>query len=227
MQNFYLYIFILVCFIIAVSYFNTYMSTYSESFNPNKQSFILLGDSILKNDAYVLNGKSVCNLLLERTDGKTICLATDHSKIIDIYSQIEKIPDDLNSNNTTVFLSAGGNDILTHYVDQENDSTDTSILASMFVEYKKLIKSIHTKLPKANIVILDIYYPDNTKYKQYHQVINEWNNMIYNYASHPQNNISSVLKVSNILTKDDDFSFGIEPSTIGGEKLVETILNSF
>ena len=203
------------------------MSTYSESFNSNKQSFILLGDSILKNDAYVLNGKSVCNLLLERTDGKTICLARDNSTISNVYNQVEKIPRNFNSNYTTVFLSAGGNDILTHYVEKENHSNDTSVLDSMFIEYKKLIKSIQTKLPKANIVILDIYYPDNSKYKQYHQIINEWNNMIYNYASQPQNNITSVLKVSNILTKNIDFSFGIEPSNIGGEKLVETILNSF
>jgi lysophospholipase L1-like esterase len=155
------------------------MHTYTESFNSNKQSFILLGDSILKNDAYVSNGKSVSDILLERTDGKTICLAADHSKIIDIYSQVDKIPDELNSNTTTIFLSAGGNDILTYYVDQENDSTNTSILDSMFTSYKKLIKSIQTKLPKANIVILDIYYPDNSKYQKYHQIINEWNNMIY------------------------------------------------
>lgn len=208
----------MICFIIAVSYFNTYMSSYIETFNSSKQTFVLLGDSILKNDAYISNDKSVSNLLLERTNGKTICLAVDHSKISDVYSQIDEIPDNLNNNGTTVFLSAGGNDILTHYVDQENDSTDTSILASMFVEYKKLIKSIQIKLPKANIVILDIYYPDNLKYKKYHQIINEWNNMIYNYASEPQNNITSVLKVSNILTKDNDFSFGIEPSTIGGKK---------
>ena len=121
MEYFYLYIFILFCFIIAVSYWNTYASSNIEPFNSDKQSFVLLGDSILKNDAYVSDGKSVENLLVERTNGKTTCLAIDHSKIVDIYSQVDKIPDNLNSNLTTVFLSAGGNDILTHYVDQEND----------------------------------------------------------------------------------------------------------
>ena len=98
MENFYLYIFILLCFIIAVSYFNTYMSskyTSIESFNSDKQSFVLLGDSILKNDAYVSDGKSVENLLVERTNGKTTCLAIDHSKIVDIYSQVDKIPKEL------------------------------------------------------------------------------------------------------------------------------------
>ncbi len=224
MENFYLYIFILICFIIAVSYWNTYASSKIESFNSDKQSFLLLGDSILKNDAYVSDGKSVENLLVERTNGKTTCLAVDHSKIVDIYSQVDKIPEELNTSQTTVFLSAGGNDILTHYVDQGNDSTDTSILGTMFAAYKKLIKSIQKKLPNANIVLLDIYYPDNMTYKQYHSVIDSWNKMVYEYAG---KNGFSVLKISGVLTKPDDFSFGIEPSTTGGRKLVDAILSSY
>lgn len=224
MNYFYLYIFLLVCFIIAVSYFNTYMSTYKEPFNSNKQSFILLGDSILKNDAYVSDGKSVDILLKERTNEKSICLARDDSKIVDIYSQIEKIPNDINTNYTTVFLSVGGNDILTHYVEQENSSKDSSVLKTIFSAYKKLIKSIRNKLPNSNIVLLDIYYPDNMKYKQYHSIINEWNNMIYSYSN--KNNYS-VLKISGILTHSEDFSLGIEPSAVGSKKLVETILSSY
>jgi len=203
------------------------MSSYIETFNSNKQTFILLGDSILKNDAYVSDGKSVDDLIKEKTNDKTICLAVDHSKIDDVYSQIEKIPQNLNTNNTTIFLSAGGNDILTHYVDQENDITDTSILTPLFSSYKNIIQNIKNKVPNANIILLDIYYPDSTSYKKYHSIISEWNNMIYNYASKPQNNIYSVLKVSNILTKPDDFSFGIEPSAIGSQKIVDTILTSF
>jgi lysophospholipase L1-like esterase len=227
MENFYLYIFILLCFIVAVSYWTTYAtSNYAlvESFNSDKQSFVLLGDSILKNDAYVSDGKSVEELLLERTNGKTTCLAIDHSKIVDIYSQVDKIPKELNTSQTTVFLSAGGNDILTHYVDQGNDSTDTSILGTMFAAYKKLLKSIQKKLPNANIVLLDIYYPDNMTYKQYHSIINDWNKMVYEYAA---KNGLSVLKISSVLTKPDDFSFGIEPSATGGRKLVDAILSSY
>jgi hypothetical protein len=200
------------------------MSTYKEPFNSNKQSLVLLGDSILKNDAYVSDGKSVDILLKERINGKSICLARDDSKIVDIYSQIEKIPNDLNTNYTTIFLSVGGNDILTHYVEQENNSKDSSILKTIFSAYKKVIKSIRNKLPNANIVLLDIYYPDNIKYKQYHTIINEWNNMIYNYSN---KNNCSVLKISGILTRPYDFSLGIEPSSIGSKKLVETILSSY
>ena len=211
----------LISFII----FMAYMNTYKEPFNSNKQTFILLGDSILKNDAYVSNGESVDTLLKERTNGGTICLAEDNSKISDIYGQLDKISEQLNSNYTTIFLSAGGNDILTYYVDQENNPSDFSVLGPLFASYKNLIKSIQNKLPNANIVLLDIYYPNNSTYKKYHTIIQKWNTMIYDYSREINN--CSVLKVSTILTKENDFSFGIEPSATSSKKLVEIIINNY
>jgi len=226
MTYFYLYIFILLVFIIAVSCYNTYINsnTNIEPFNSDKQTFILLGDSILKNNAYVADGKSVDILLEERTNGKTICLAMDNSKINDIYDQVYKIDHNLNTPFTTIFISAGGNDILSYYVDRENDSTDTSALTTFFSAYNKLVNSIQNKLPKASIVLVDIYYPNNLTYKKYHSIISEWNKMIYDYAT--KNNFS-VLKISNILTESEDFSFGMEPSSNGSKKLVDAIMTSY
>jgi hypothetical protein len=224
MDYFYLYIFLLLSFIIVVSYWTTINDikyNLIESFNSNKQTFILLGDSILKNDAYVADEKSVDYLLIEKTNGKTISLAVDHSKIVDIFDQINNIPSDLNNNLTTIFLSAGGNDILSYYVDNNGDSKDDKPLKPMFAAYKKLVKAIQTKVPQANIVLLDIYYPENMTYKQYHSIISEWNNMIYDYA---KTNKYEVLKISSILTKPEDFTLGIEPSATGGAKLVSEML---
>ena len=48
--------------------------------------------------------------------------------------------------------------------------------------------------------------------------------MIYDYAT--KNNFS-VLKISNILTESEDFSFGIEPSSNGSKKLVDAIMGSY
>ena len=227
MEYFYLYIFILLCFIIIVSYWTTINNSKIESFNSDKQTFVLLGDSILKNDAYVSDGKSIDFLLSERTDGKTIALAVDHSKIVDVYDQISNIPDTANNNLTTVFLSAGGNDILSHYVDNNNDAKDSTVLKPMFSAYKKLVKSIQNKIPNAKITLLDIYYPDNLTYKQYHSIISEWNNLIYEYAKDNKNGIIEVLKISSILTKPEDFTFGIEPSAAGSLKLVNEIMTSY
>jgi len=224
MEYFYLYIFILFCFIIIVSYYNTCNSI--ESFETIQKNYVLLGDSILKNNAYVANGKSIENLMTERNKNIT-CLAEDHSKIVDIYSQIDKIPIELNTPNTFIFLSAGGNDILSHYVDQNQDITNTSVLNPMFAAYKNIVKSIQSRLPKAKILLLDIYYPDNLKYKQFHSIIRKWNEMIYNFANNPKNNIYGVIKISTVLTQNEDFSFGIEPSSSGGKKIVDLILETY
>jgi lysophospholipase L1-like esterase len=239
MKYFYIYVILLLCFIVGVSYLNTYLTSQKEPFNTNsnskvnennninKPNIILLGDSILKNNAYVSNGKSIDDLITERNNGNIYCYAVDHSKVVDVYSQLDQIPLDLNLKSTTVFLSVGGNDILTYYEDQEGDSTNTSILNKIFAAYKSLIRSIQTKLSNVNIVLLDIYYPDNLKYRQYHHIIKEWNQMIYTFAANTNNNIEGVLKISSLLTKQEDFSFGIEPSSIGGEKIVENILNYY
>ena len=225
MQYFYLYILILLCFIMAVSYWNTYNSL-KESFNPDSDIFILLGDSILQNGIWISEGKSIDYILNERTKGKTLSLAVDGSKIVDVYSQINEIPSNINKI-TTVFLSVGGNDILSHYVENNNDSTNYSALKPMFSAYKKLVQAIQAKLPNANIVLLDIYYPQNLKYSKYHNVIQKWNNLIYGYAEDKKNNIEALLKVSKTLTKPEDFTFGIEPSSIGSVKLVNEIMESY
>lgn len=225
MKYFYLYIFLLFCFLIFNSYLKIYY--FKEGFQTNNNKiYILLGDSILKNDTYVSNGKSIENLIAERN--KNIhCFAEDHSKIVDIYSQINQIPIELNSPNTFIFLSAGGNDILSHYVDQNQDITDTSILKPMFSAYKNIIKSIQTKLPNAKLILVDIYYPDNLQYKRFHSIIKEWNSMIYDFSKNPNNNIYNVIRISSHLTQNEDFSFGIEPSTSGGKKIADLILGTY
>lgn len=213
----------LCCIILAVSYYNTYTNTSIETFNSSKQIIVLLGDSILKNNAYTSNGKSVQELLEERTKGKSYCFAMDDSKINNLYSQISKIPNDLNSPYTTIFVSGGGNDILSKYV--ERHTAKDNELEIIFNAYVHLLQALHTKMNKTRIILLDIYYPFDSKYKKYHHLINEWNKMLYEYAANPKNNIDGVLRISSIIRKSDDFSEGIEPSNSGGEKIVDAILS--
>ena len=207
MKHFYLYIFILSVFILLMAYRNTF--NVKEGFNNNK-TYVLMGDSILKNNAYVSDGKSIESLIID-SNKQTYSFAEDHSKISDIFIQVNQLPIELNNPNTYIFLSAGGNNILAHYVDNNEDVTNTSILKPMFGAYKNLIKSIQARLPEAKIILLDIYYPSNLQYSRFHSIIKEWNNMIYNFDNNPKNNIYSVIKISNYLTQNEDFSFGIEP----------------
>lgn len=231
MKCFHLFLIIfLSIFIFGFSIYNTYLVENFDNkvgglpLKNREKTYVLMGDSILKNNAYVADGKSVETFLMEENK-KVINLAEDHAKISDILAQVNKLPVELNHPNTYIFLSAGGNNILSHYVDQNNDITDTSILQPMFGAYKNLIKSIQTRVPSANIVLLDIYYPDNLQYKPFHPIIQEWNNRIYDFAKKGKNKIYGVLKISQQLTQNDDFSFGIEPSSSGGKKIVELIIS--
>lgn len=227
MKYFYLYIFALVCFIVGMSYLNSHgFSQFVEGFNPNTQYFLLLGDSILNNSVYVANGKSVNQLLDQGTNNRTTCLAKDDVTITQVYDQINNISSILksNSNNTTIFLSVGGNDMLNQSTDKGDGSLDSKAINTIFSAYKPLIKSIQTIMPGSQLVLLDIYYPDNIKYKQLHNAIREWNDKLYNYAK--ENNVS-VLRVSDILIQPEDFTLAIEPSAIGGKKLVDAILQNY
>ena len=237
MKYFFLYIILLFCFIVSMAYYNTFININSkEPFtnkiknkkekNKEKEIIILLGDSILKNNYYAKNNESIEEFLYKKNKN-TYCYAADDSLIEDISSQVNAIPEYLNTKNTFIFLSIGGNNILNYR--EEDDSKhkhNINLLQSIFSSYKKLIKQIQQKINKSNIILLDIYYPKSEKYKKFHSIIAEWNNMIYNYANNPNNNIYEVLKISNIIVEDDDFSHQIEPSTKGGEKIASAIIKT-
>ena len=100
MKHFYLYIFILSIFIILMAYFNS--KRVVERFDNNK-TYVLMGDSILKNNAYVADGKSIETLITERNN-KIFSFAEDNSKISDIFIQVNNLPIKLNNPNTYIFL---------------------------------------------------------------------------------------------------------------------------
>lgn len=226
MKHFYLYILLLCFIIIAVSTFTHYYKYYvlREGFGNNNKSdknYILLGDSIIKNNSYVKNGKAVEDILNEKTNGNTKCYAKNESTIVDVYSQLDSIPSDLNKGSTTIFLSVGGNDILNNYADKEVSIKDTKVLDPIFNAYKTLVKSIQTKMNDSKLVLLDIYYPTNIKLAQYKPILEEWNKLISDFAS--TNNLQ-VINISNILIESTDFTLNVEPSETGGEKIADNIL---
>lgn len=225
MRLFYLYVFVLLYTIVIFSIFSQYL--YSKSkiegmFSRDKENIIiLLGDSILKNNYYVGDDNSVENLLRQNTNNIIRCYAINDSKIYDIFSQINKIPIELNETNTTIYISAGGNDILDKYVERKNvDLNNFESLNTFFGSYKKLIKTLKNKMNNCRIVALDVYYPTSTPYLPYRDLIREWNNKIYLFLR--ENNIE-VLQISQLLTNSRDFIFDIEPSKEGGEKIANAI----
>ena len=236
--------FLLFLFVFLIIIFNLFLSCIKskrenmENNNNNNHTnkvIILLGDSIFKNEKYVEQGKSVYSFLIQQNENERNIYnyATDESTIVDVYNQINQIPIDVNNENTTIFLSIGGNDIFEKFIQtqtQTQTQTNTTgentnqVLDAMFSAYKQLVKSIQTKMNKSNIVLLDVYYPQSIQIKPYHPIIRLWNNKINNYANNSSNNIQDILKISEILTQPADFVFMIEPSEAGGMKLAKYIL---
>lgn len=234
MKIFFIYVILLIAFIIGMSYYNTYMSKYYETFetkeftqNNMNYNIILLGDSILKNNSYVQDGKGIDDLLKERNIGHIYSLATNNSFINDVYYQFTNIPSDLNNNKTYIFLSTGGNDILKNFVENTPNEEKDHILNTIFKAYKKLVKSIQTKMNLANLILIDIYYPSNIKYSQHRPIIEKWNQKLEDFKNENNSNIYDVLYSSKILTSANDFTFDIEPSSLGGKKLVDEMVNYF
>ena len=77
----------------------------------NNNNIILMGDSVLNNSNYVPEGKSVYDNLKTKLNN-VLNVAKDGATINDLYLQLEKIPIELNSSETFIFISAGGNNIL-------------------------------------------------------------------------------------------------------------------
>lgn len=222
MKYFYLYIFGLVVFIIGISYYNTLnASFYTEQFNNNSiRNYILMGDSILNNLSYVPAGKNISALLKKKTpDGHVMNLAKNDATIPQIPPQIDQLrelPEKQNDSNTLIFLSVGGNDMLASYENNEKPDFD-----HMIEEYNKLVESIKIVAPKAKLYLLDLYFPRNKENEKFWPVITEWNNKLTKYA---MNNNVSIFKVSSILTESDDFTNKVEPSAIGGQKMVDEMI---
>jgi len=225
----YLYIFILCFIILAVSFYTQYryesINTEDFSNNNDKNSIVLLGDSILKNNSYVKNGQSIEDILREKKGDNLYCLALNNSTIVDVYSQIDSIPIELNNENTIIFLSSGGNDILSQYVDKhDSDVSDRHVLNVIFIAYKKMVKSLQTKMNKSKIVLIDIYYPHSNQFSQYKPIIQEWNKMLKKYAHEKS---YGLIQISKRVMASDDFTLSIEPSEKGGEKIAQSILNYY
>jgi hypothetical protein len=188
-----------------------YERNYIEKFTQISKHIILLGDSMLNNKKYVKNGKSIYDLLEKNCKKDTIFnYAVDGAFITDVYQQINKIPIDDNNSNTFIFLSIGGNNFI--------DTTEN--IDSIFEDYQNLVNSIQTKMNESNIILLNLYYPNNKEYHSYHERIKNWNTKLYKFVNEKK---LKILKVNNFLNEPEDFTSNIEPSEIGGEKIAQNI----
>ena len=127
---------------------------------------------------------------------------------------MEQIPVDLNKEETYVFISAGGNDIL--------KKGATRDLSQLFNSYMDFISALRARLGSVKINILGLYLPDNPRYKSYKNSIDEWNVLIKE-NSDKIGEMYNVVDINTLLTKAEDFVYDIEPSELGSKKIANEI----
>lgn len=198
-----------------------YEKKYIEPFNQmTNKNIILIGDSMLQNKSYVTNGKSITDILEKSTPHNSIFnYAVDGTTISGAYQQIKEIPIEFNNSNTSIFLSAGGNDI----IDRAQSGSTNENIDSIFDDYSKMVQSLKTKMNETKITLLTLYYPDSKDYHLYYGMIKDWNKKLDAFAKDQD---FGILKTNNLLGLPTDFTSNIEPSETGGEKIAKSILAS-
>jgi hypothetical protein len=206
---------LLLLFIIVIFFQKILIVEYFE----NNKNVFLIGDSILQNNLYA--NPCIEDYLSNNIDENNLFfLAEDNTTISSCTSQIKSIDDEYNNKNSFMFVSVGGNDILNKIVYVDNPTT--SILDNIISDYSSFIKPFLLKMNKSNIILLNIYYPTNSYFHKYYKYIDKWNQFIKEFSE--KNNCVS-LDLTEFMNSPDDFSFRIEPSAIGGEKISNHILS--
>ena len=190
----------------------------------------LAGDSIFDNDGYVPGQPGVIAQL--RTSippsWSGMKIAVDGDCIRHVYSRVEKFPDYI----TDLVLSIGGNDALGYasILNQAKSINDIpSLVTAPAAEFRANSSALlsHLVMLKANIHVCTIYTAvpfEDPLWRQYVPLaLTLFNDIIKDEAG--KLNIG-VVEIDKVCTEDKDYSAAspIEPSAIGGQKIVDAII---
>ena len=215
MKYFWIYCLFLITIILFFSYYN---STMIEGMKNKVETIVLLGDSIFQNNNYVPPNHSIEDLLNDTIPIQSIVLAEDNATIYNIIQQYNKMPIVLNNSTTYMYISIGGNDLLNFY--ENNDVNDLTSFNMIWNLYRSTILQL-SKNTLCTIILTDIYFITDPNYSKYLPIIKKWNTNLYQFAK--KHNFK-VFKISEILTQPQDYTNSIEPSSIGGEKMVNSFI---
>jgi len=171
------------------------------------------------NSNYVDNTETVLyQLQLLANNYNIIMKAEDDAKLYNFNKQYSFLLNDnkYNNNNTYIIISIGGNDILglTNKVSSNNNSEFNELIK----KYNEEISLLHKKLPSANILLVGLYYPIDTRFSIYKDFITKWNSNIVGLG-YP------VIHLDILITNNDDIVSSIEPSPLGSKKIANAILH--
>lgn len=218
------YFILIIILIVSIELIFQTTSVLIEEYTNQPNTIILIGDSILENKHY--SEKSIVDYIEEENtrENTVICLAEDNSTIQNVIElQIPELNStEYNNKHTYIFVSAGGNDILQKIVYRDNSIVvEPDILTDIMNDYDNLIKNQTTKMNKSNTILLTLYYPPSSFYRNYDSYIKKWNINVKDCAKKYN---CRVLDLSEFMTMPQDFSHSIEPSDIGGKKMVDNMM---
>jgi hypothetical protein len=168
-----------------------------------------MGDSVFNNTNYVGKGHSINDIMNKNYNNVTI-VAQDNAVINDLKQQYKLIPNSKNESNSKIVVSIGGNDLLNHY--KINNISDTKYVNTIFNNYVSNIEYLTDNF-KGEVIICNIYYPQEKSYKKLYPIIDNWNQKINKFS------ITHNLKVVNLdefVNEKHHFVKNIEPSYQGG-----------
>ena len=190
---------------------------------------ILLGDSIFDNASYVGDNPDVIQQLWDKLpDNWNASLkAIDGSKINDVHAQLELPPDA-----SHLILSVGGNNALSHLnildLSVASSAEVFERLADISQQFEAQYQSLLTKIAKLDLptVICTIYYPNHSQYinrKTAIAVLATFNDVIIRQAFQAGIPLIDLRLTCN---EPQDYANAIEPSAVGGAKIVNAIMNA-
>ena len=223
--SFYCIIIFLIFTIVFVTYMDLigiHLFSVGKEGLTNKSDIIFIGDSMLDNSSYIENNTSVPDLMKEK-GVNLLNYAKDGATIHSCYSQINSVVSVSNGScpeNSVFIVSAGGNDIVN---ENRNNTITESFIQTLFTQYSAMVLSIRKKCPQSPIYLLNLYKPVKTKFAKLYPFIDQWNSLVDEFA---KNNQFKVIPTNKLLTLDDDFVYEYEPSSTGGQKIVDAIYRS-
>jgi lysophospholipase L1-like esterase len=189
---------------------------------------VLMGDSVFDNAAYVRGGPDVVRQAGDRLGPmgwQATLVAVDGAVTEGVRRQIARIPPDA----THLVVSAGGNDALGS-VDVLYRAARTvgaglamlgDVVAPFEARYRTMLGEVMARgLPTAVCTVYNPVFPDPEERRYAALGLAVFNDAILRVA------LSAgvpVLELRSICGSDEDFANPIEPSVIGGEKMVSAI----
>ena len=196
----------------------------------NIKHIAIAGDSIFDNDGYVPNDPGVIEQLRASIPAQwsAMKIAVDGDCIRHVYSRVENFPGFI----TDLVLSIGGNDALGYasVLNQAKSLSDIpSLVAKPASEFRANYKALlsHLLTLKTSLHVCTIYtavpFEDHLWRQFVPPALNMFNSIIKEEAA--LHNIS-VIEIDKVCTEEEDYSKAspIEPSAIGGQKIVDAII---